>query len=105
MIVYQIITNPTYSEGRNADSTRTRHSSAFRAFTAGWEAFTEGGLVIVIVRRTMTTHSHMSLMFILSPCTPGDLSHSHHAAGRTEQVRMRYHRLISREWPGHRGSV
>ncbi|KAM5545666.1 hypothetical protein V8D89_000704 [Ganoderma adspersum] len=47
VVVYQFITNPAY-EDPEVDSISTPHSSAFRAFTACWEVFTEGGLVFVV---------------------------------------------------------
>ncbi|PIL34723.1 hypothetical protein GSI_03504 [Ganoderma sinense ZZ0214-1] len=47
VVVYQFIFSPPYKDN-NGVVTETLHSSAYRAFTAGWEAFMEGGLVIVI---------------------------------------------------------
>ncbi|KAM5545640.1 hypothetical protein V8D89_000678 [Ganoderma adspersum] len=45
--VYQFIAGSSYEKGEG-EAIHAPHSSAYRAFTAGWEAFTEGGLVIVV---------------------------------------------------------
>ncbi|PIL34715.1 hypothetical protein GSI_03496 [Ganoderma sinense ZZ0214-1] len=50
VVVYQFITRPFFDAGSDLmnDGKDGHHSSIFRTFTAGWEGFTEGGLVVVI---------------------------------------------------------
>ena len=51
MTVCQFIAG-SYYERDGGEALHSPHSSSYRAFTAGWEAFTEGGLVIIVVCTT-----------------------------------------------------
>ncbi len=69
MVVYQFIASPSYNllKGNVQNILMAPHSSAFRAFTAGLGAFTETGLIIVIVCRTIVPYDDVRLMIYSSP--------------------------------------
>ncbi|KAM5545675.1 hypothetical protein V8D89_000713 [Ganoderma adspersum] len=80
VVVYQFITSSSYNSGRVAAATHP-HSSAYRAFTVGWEAFTEGGLVIVVA-------IYPTVIMLLAGLNRSECDNiaSYHGNGRSEDA-------------------